>query len=137
MEVYFGSSLSITIPNTTRKRCHGMQGIYFINDCISLNGLSKEESFKLQEQNILPYIQQHNINVVRLNPYQLYDYYTIPHALLHDLKKQRNYLDCFIQYSPLVMEDFIHTYPARWFILKSFFKEIITIEEGIPVKYIV
>lgn len=115
-----------------------MKGIYFINDRISLNGLSKEESFKLQEQSILPYIQQHKIEVVKLNPYQIYDHYTIPHALLYDLKKHRNYLDCLIQYSPFVMEDFINTYPARWFILKSFFKEVITIEEKeLPVKYIV
>ncbi|WP_045515652.1 hypothetical protein [Neobacillus niacini] len=115
-----------------------MKGIYLINDRIRLNGLSKEDSIKLQEQTILPYIQMHKIEVVKLNPYQIYDYYTIPHALLHDLKKQRIYLDCFIQYSPLVMEDFINSYPARWFILKSFFKEVITIEEkDLPVKHIV
>ena len=115
-----------------------MKGIYLINDRISINGLSKEESFKLQEQTILPYILEHKIQVVKLNPHQIYEHYTIPHALLHDLKKHRPYLDCFIQYSPLVMEDFIHSYPARWFILKSFFNEIITIEEkDLPVKFIV
>jgi hypothetical protein len=116
-----------------------MKGIYFINDRINLNGLSKEESFKLQEQTILPFLQKYKIEVVKLNPYQLYDYYTIPHALLHDLKKHRNYLDCFIQYSPQVMEEFINSYPARWFILKSFFKEIVTMEErkDLPVKFIV
>ncbi len=116
-----------------------MKGIYFINDRISLNGLSKEESFTLQEQTISTFIKNHTIEVVKLNPYQLYDYYTIPHALLHDLKKHRVYLDYFIQYSPKVMEDFIHSYPARWFILKSFFNEIVTMDEQIdlPVKFIV
>ncbi|MEH7178399.1 hypothetical protein [Neobacillus vireti] len=116
-----------------------MKGIYFINDQIRLNGLSKEESFKLQEQSILPYIQKHNIKVIKLNPYQLYDYYTIPHALLHDLKKHRNDLDCFIHYSPQVLEDFINSYPARWLILKSFFKKVITIDErnDLPAKFIV
>jgi hypothetical protein len=106
-----------------------MKGIYFINDQISLNGFSKEESLVLQEQTIENYLQDQKIQVVKLNPYQLQNYYTIPHALLYDLKKEKVQLDCFVFYSPQVMGDFIYTYPARWLILKSFFKEIITVEE--------
>jgi len=29
------------------------------------------------------------------------------------------------------MEDYIYSYPARWLILKSFFKEIIIVEEQV------
>jgi hypothetical protein len=106
-----------------------LQGIYFINDRISLNGFSKEESLVLQEQNILEHLHSHQIHVVKLNPYQLRDYYTIPHALLYDLKQEKAQFDYFVYYSPQVMEDFIYTYPARWLMLKSYFNEIITIEE--------
>lgn len=106
-----------------------MKGIYFINDRISLNGFTKEESFALQEQTVKKFIQDHKIEMVKLNQYQLHNHYTIPHALLYDLKKVKIQLDCFIFYSPQVMDDFIYTYPARWLILKSFFKEIISVEE--------
>ncbi|OLS36884.1 hypothetical protein [Bacillus sp. MRMR6] len=106
-----------------------MQGIYFVNDRISLNSFSKEESLLLQEQNILEHFHNHNIHIVKLNPYQLNEYYTIPHALLYDLKQEKAQFDYFIYYSPQVMEDFIYSYPARWLMLKSYFNEIITIEE--------
>ncbi|MGG1674463.1 hypothetical protein ACIFOT_01810 [Neobacillus sp. NRS-1170] len=105
-----------------------MKGIYFINDRISLNGLSKEDSSRLQEESIKHYILQQKIEIVTLNPYQVNDYYTIPHALLYDLKKEKRGLDCLIHYSPLVLEDFIYSYPAKWLILKSFFTDIIQVE---------
>jgi hypothetical protein len=111
------------------KGCSAINGIYFINDIISLNGLSKEESFVLQKQSLQQYIQDKKIQIGRLNHYQLNDYYTIPHALLYDLKKDKYQLDCLVLYSLKVIEDFIYTYPARWLILKSFFKEIIIVEE--------
>ncbi|WP_251551810.1 hypothetical protein [Neobacillus muris] len=105
-----------------------MKGIYFINERIRLNGLSIEESITLQEQSIKQYISGQNIEIIKLNPLQLKEHYTILHALLYDLKKDPVWLDCFIHYSPKVMEDFIFSYPAKWLILKSFFKEFIPIE---------
>ncbi|MDR7000659.1 hypothetical protein [Neobacillus niacini] len=105
-----------------------MKGIYLINDQIKLNNLTKEESFTLQEQVILDHIQEHGIKVVKLNSNQIYQHYTIPHAMLYDLKKNQIQLDCLVLYSPEVMEDFIYTYPARWLILKSYFKKIVTLE---------
>jgi hypothetical protein len=106
-----------------------MQGIYFINDRICLNGLTKEESISLQEQSLKKIIDDQKIHVVRFNPCQLNDYYTIPHALLYDLKKEKVPIDCFLYYSSQVIEDFIYSYPAKWLILKSFFKELISVEE--------
>lgn len=106
-----------------------MNGIYFINERINLNGLSMEESFSIQQHSILKYIQDRNIQVERLNPYQLNDYYTIPHALLYDLKKAKVQIDCFLFHSSDVMEDFIYTYPAKWLIIKSFFREVITLND--------
>lgn len=106
-----------------------MKGIYFINERVSINGLSEESSSALQKQAILHFIETHNIQVIKLNPYQIYDYYTIPHALLYDLKKENNYFDCLIYYSEQMVEDFIYSYPAKWLILKSYFNEIINLEE--------
>ncbi len=87
-----------------------------------------DESKRHQEQSIKNYIQQKKIEIVTLNPYQIYDYYTIPHALLYDLKKENQAFDCLIYYSTLVLEDFIYSYPAKWLILKSFFSNIIQVE---------
>ena len=105
-----------------------MQGIYFINDRICLNGLTKEESASLQEQSLKKFINNQKIQVIKFNPNQLNDYYTIPHALLYDLKKEKVHVDCFLYYSSQVIEDFIYSYPAKWLILKSFFKDIISVE---------
>ncbi|WP_462409676.1 hypothetical protein [Neobacillus sp. Marseille-QA0830] len=105
-----------------------MKAIYFINERIRLNGLSMEESISLQEVSIKQYLSSLNIEIVKPNPFQLKEHYTILHALLYDLKKDPLQLDCFIHYSPAVVEDFMYTYPAKWLILKSFFKEIIAIE---------
>ena len=106
-----------------------MKGIYFINDQISLNGLTKEESIAYQEQSLKKFIHDQKIQVVKFNPYQLNDYYTIPHALLYDLKKEKLQIDCLLYYSSQMIEDFIYRYPAKWLILKSFFTELISIEK--------
>ncbi|WP_066366741.1 hypothetical protein [Neobacillus fumarioli] len=106
-----------------------MKGIYFINDQIRLNGLSREESLLLQKNSIKTLMMNEKIQAEKLNPNQINEYYTIPHALLYDLKKANLYFDCFIYYSEEVMEDFIFSYPAKWLILKSFFKETIRIEK--------
>lgn len=107
-----------------------MRGIYFINDRIQLNGLSREESFHLQEQALLPFLEERKINIINLNPHQLNRHYTILHALLYDLKLKRVPMDCLVFYSHSVLEDFIHTYPARWLILKSFFDHLLAVQRS-------
>ncbi|MBM4765198.1 hypothetical protein [Bacillus sp. B15-48] len=102
-----------------------MRGIYFINDQITISGFSREESFYLQEQTLLNLLEKHDIDVVALNPYQIYNYYTILHALFYDLKETNTQLDCFLFYSPDVINDFMHTYPARWLLIKSYFNKCI------------
>ncbi|AIE58837.1 hypothetical protein [Bacillus methanolicus] len=103
-----------------------MQGISFINERKRLHGLSSKESIQLQKEILFDLVENKKIHLVKLNPYQLYDYYTIPHALLYDLKLNKPNLDCLVIYSPEVIEEFIHLYPARWILLKSYFNEIIT-----------
>lgn len=116
-----------------------MKGIYFINVRISLNGLTKEDSIEHQKYTILEHNQNKRIQIVKPNPYQLHEYYTNLHALLYDLKKEKQQLDCFVIFSSQIIEDYIYTYPARWLILKSYFKQIITVSEqpNIQVKKVV
>ena len=106
-----------------------MKGIYFINDSLSIEGKTREGSIALQEQAIKKYLTEKNIQVAVLNPYQLKEYYTVPHALLYDLHKEKIGFDYFVFYSLEAVEDFIYTYPAKWLILKSFFHEVIVIDK--------
>lgn len=106
-----------------------MDGIYFINEKITLKGLSKKQSFDLQKETLLAYMRSRKISIIKLNPYQLHEHYTVPHALYYDLKKEKLRLDFLVIYSPDVIEDYVKTYPARWLMLKSFFKEVVTVEE--------
>lgn len=104
-----------------------MQGIYFINEKIHINDLSREESIAIQQRALLDYIEMNRLELVKLNPYQLYTHYTIPHALLYDLKLHKRQFDCLLMYSKNSIEDFADTYPARWLILKSYFDRIQTV----------
>jgi hypothetical protein len=104
-----------------------MKGVYFINEHIQLNGLSKEESFMLQEQSLMKIIKNNDIQVFPLNPYQLNSHYTILHALLYDLKTIGTQLDCFTFYSQTVLDDFIYSYPARWLLIKSYFDTMLPV----------
>jgi hypothetical protein len=111
------------------ERIDRMNGIYFINDRISIDGQNREESIRIQEQAIKKYLAEHAITVASLNPYQLKEYYSVPHALLYDLRQANTSYTCFIYYSLQAVEDFIYTYPAKWLILKSYFEEIIIIDK--------
>jgi hypothetical protein len=106
-----------------------MNGIYLINEKVKLNGLTPQESIQLQKEALLAYIREQKIKVTKLNPYQLHDHYTVPHALYYDLKSKRKQLDCLIMYSPQIIEDYITTYPARWLMLKSFFDKVIMVQQ--------
>lgn len=106
-----------------------LKGIYFINEKISLKGLTEKQSFELQKEALKAFIRSNKIRITKLNPYQLYEHYTVPHALYYDLKKEKIQLDFLVMYSLEVIDDYITTYPARWLMLKSFFKEVITVEQ--------
>lgn len=106
-----------------------MNGIYLINERVKLNGLTLQESIQLQKEALMAYIQEQKIKVTKLNPYQLHDHYSIPHALYYDLKSKRKQLDCLMIYSPQIIEDYMTTYPARWLMLKSFFDRVIMVQQ--------
>jgi hypothetical protein len=102
-----------------------LNGIYYINESISLGGHSKNDSIQFQKNALVEYIKDQHIQITKLNRYQINDHYSILHALLYDLKKKGIQMDCLILYAPEVINEFITTYPARWILLKSFFSEVI------------
>ena len=102
-----------------------MQGIYFINDRMTLYDFSREASFQLQENALKDFINENHVQPVQLNPYQIYSHYTILHALLYDLKKSNVLLDCFIYYSNAVIDEFIYLYPELWILITSYFDNVI------------
>lgn len=104
-----------------------MQGIYLINEQININDLSRDESIEIQKHALLDYIHENRLKPVKLNRYQLYTHYTIPHALLYDLRHHKIQLDCLLMYSRDSIQDFADTYPARWLLLKSYFDRILTV----------
>ena len=106
-----------------------MNAIYFINERISLEGLSKVDSVSLQKEHLLKYIQTNNLNIVKPNLYQINEYYTIQHALLYDLEKfEITKVDYLLYYSQEVMNEFIYIYPDYWSSLKSHFNFVISIK---------
>ena len=104
-----------------------MHGIYFINEKLQINDFSREESTAVQKQALLDYMDAYRLIPAKLNPYQISSYYTIPHALLYDLKQHKTQFDCLLIYSYDAIEDFSKTYPARWMILKSYFNQVIPV----------
>jgi ubiquinone biosynthesis protein COQ9 len=104
-----------------------LQVIYLINEQIHINGCSRNESFEIQQNALADFIQKERLEPVRLNLYQLNEHYTIPHALLYDLKLNKKQIDCLLFYSGQSIKDFASTYPARWLILKSYFDRVLTI----------
>jgi ubiquinone biosynthesis protein COQ9 len=120
--------MAITVLNCQELwRGFSMQGIYIINEQINIKDLSRDESIEIQKQALLDYIQEKRMEPVKLNPYQLNTHYTIPHALLYDLRVHKRQFDCLLIYSKDSIEDFAATYPARWLILKSYFDRILTV----------
>ena len=108
-----------------------MNVIYYVNERVSLNGLSIEESVSLQKDYLLKYLKEQNFRIECLNPYQLNSFYTIPHALLYDLKEDGGHHDCLLVYSMEVLDNFISAYPGKWLILKSFFNCIVEAESSV------
>jgi len=107
-----------------------MNVIYFINERISLEGLSKVDSVVLQKQQLLKYIQTNNLNIVKPNSYQINNYYTIQHALLYDLEKFKiEKVDYLLYYSEEVMKDFIYIYPDYWFLLQNHFNFVVSLKK--------
>lgn len=106
-----------------------MKGIYIINELWQAEDLTREQSIEVQKYAMQSYLKENQISAIKLNPLQLKDYYTIPHALLYDLKQHAGIqLDCLVIFSEETIAKFLHSYPARWIRIKSYFKEVLFVE---------
>ncbi len=101
-----------------------MRGICLINEKLSI-AESKQESAVFQLTAMKKFFGDQGMQEMVLNPYQLNNYYTIPHALLFDLKTKNVQLDFLIIYSMESILEFIELYPAKWVLLKSYFNRVI------------
>ncbi len=72
----------------------------------------------------------HQLETVVLDPYQIYPFYTIPHALLFQLTEKASSPPlCLVIYSLDAMQRFINIFPDKWEELCSYFEEIVPIIE--------
>ncbi|MFD0048724.1 hypothetical protein ACFVHQ_05240 [Actinomycetes bacterium NPDC127524] len=113
-----------------------MRGLSLINPNCSHSTATKEEFFEIQKILTAAYLKEFSIKEVKLNPYQVYSYYTIPHALLYDLQKSGlNSLDILVIYSYSVIERFADLYPEKWEQLIHSFRKIVFLSESLPVSH--
>ncbi|PLS15939.1 hypothetical protein CVD28_19545 [Bacillus sp. M6-12] len=112
-----------------------MNGIYLINERTSIGGLSRQETISLQKEALLKLIAERNIDIITLNPHQLYPYYTNPHALLFDLQKNGAKIDCLILYSEELILPFSELYYERWLMIRSYFTVLMSVQSDISKNY--
>ncbi|MDQ0219953.1 hypothetical protein ELQ35_21910 [Peribacillus cavernae] len=106
-----------------------MRGIALLNPHFSIGELSKKESLLIQKVILDKLVHEFEVDLVKLNPFQLDEYYTIPHALLYDLQiKKPAKLDCLLLYSFQTIERFQYIYPEKWEELSTCFSKIITLD---------
>jgi hypothetical protein len=110
-----------------------MRGIVLLNPHYKIGDLHTNESFAIQKIMTNKYIEEENISLVILNPYQIHPYYTIPHELLLNLQnKKTGQIDCLVIHSLETIERFIYIYPEKWLELCRYFKEIISVATETP-----
>ncbi|MBM7693083.1 hypothetical protein JOC77_002522 [Peribacillus deserti] len=103
-----------------------MEGLYYINERITIQGLDKTLSTHTQVNGIRKYISENNLQTIKLNPYQIKDYYTILHALLYDLEKNGTRFEFLLFYSDDAVAKFRYHYPEKWEQLGLYFRYFIT-----------
>ncbi|WP_135122127.1 hypothetical protein [Jeotgalibacillus proteolyticus] len=99
-----------------------MNGIMLLNKHLPLTCTEHCPNFQLAH--LTEYVQANGINLAILNPEQVHPYYTIPYALLHDLKKKQARLDCLMMYSYETIASYDYGFSENWAELQSYFKEI-------------
>ena len=70
------------------------------------------------------FMNENNIEIAILNPYQITSYYTRPFALYFDLRKNKKTYDYLIINIHQTFHKFTETYPEYWCEIKDSFKNI-------------
>ncbi|WP_409304507.1 hypothetical protein [Peribacillus sp. SCS-155] len=109
-------------------------GIALLNPELKMAALSPDESLTVQKVAADRFIREFGIIPLVLNPHQLNNYYTIPHALLFDLKKYHvSKVDYLILYSLRTVERFQYIYPEKWTQLICSFHQVTCLDSRICV----
>ncbi|RFU62068.1 hypothetical protein [Peribacillus glennii] len=107
-----------------------MKGIVLLNPHFSIGQLPRTESLLFQKMMVDKLTDEWKVTILQLNPYQIHDYYTIPHALLLDIQTQKpGILDCLFLYSLHTVERFQYIYPEKWEELEGHFSKVVTVEQ--------
>ncbi|PLT33740.1 hypothetical protein [Bacillus sp. V5-8f] len=107
-----------------------MNGIVLLNPNLPIGQLQQKESLLFQKMLVYKLVDEWKVEIIKLNPYQIHEYYTIPHALLYDLKTKRNgMVDYLLLYSFKAVIRFQYIYPEKWVELESFFSKTVSVEQ--------
>ncbi|MBD3107488.1 hypothetical protein IEO70_03845 [Bacillus sp. AGMB 02131] len=98
-----------------------MKGLILLNRQVYLGKANGEAKLLHDAGELLYFAKEHQIKLIKLNPYQLNNYYTIPFALHYDLEKAKESFDCLIIYSASHFEDFRIDYGDYWNTIRSHF----------------
>ncbi|MGN1400974.1 MAG: hypothetical protein ACI4XL_05675 [Bacillus sp. (in: firmicutes)] len=108
-----------------------MKGIILLNKQAYGSGEKGEVRLLHEAGKLLLFAQQHQIELVRLNPDQLNIYYTIPFALHYDLEELDVNLDCLLIHSASDFEDFQIDYGEYWEAIRSRFTSVLEAEHHV------
>ena len=75
-------------------------------------------------QSVNDFMNQNNIEIAVLNPYQITTYYTRPFALYFDLRKNKRTYDYLIINLHQAFHKFTETYPEYWCVIKDSFETV-------------
>lgn len=101
-----------------------MNGIILTNKFRKNNNIDPSISYEMELECISEYVSMNKINLVTLNPHQINHYYTIPEALLYDLKKTNRKIDCLVMFSMETVYRFSFIFPEYWDQMRAYFTQV-------------
>ena len=101
-----------------------MDGIILTNKFRKNNHEDPSISYEMEMDCINEYIKINKIRLVTLNPDQINPYYTIPEALLYDLKRTNRKIDCLVLFSMETVHRFSIIFPEYWNQLRTYFNQV-------------
>ncbi|KIL51099.1 hypothetical protein [Jeotgalibacillus campisalis] len=99
-----------------------MEGIMLINKEYSVPFTPCSVTY--QHMQLVDFVQKHQIHLKVLNPHQIHPFYTIPDALLYDLKRKNQTIDVLLLYSADVFNQYEYIFPDYWNKLLNHFDEV-------------
>ena len=111
-----------------------MKGIILLNRQVYSGDTNGEVRLLHDAGKLLDFAQNHQIELIKLNPDQLNSYYTIPFALHHDLKTSKVNCDYLLIHSSSHFKDFRIDYSEYWEEIRNHFTFVAEAERHIQQK---